>query len=158
MNLGEQLLRKLASWRPESARQTAAVEDDQAGWKVSLTADSVDTIGCRLWEVGLDRTSPLPNPPPLKEQAERIAGRVTGLLEPLRLVEIDPQGDVAQLRSGQPARQGDEVAYYEVLRRRDGTTRLGRFQASATTPGKRDQVPFNLTHEALAKLVGDLAG
>jgi hypothetical protein len=154
MNLGEQLLRKLASWRPDAVKTATTVEDAQAGWKVTVTADSVDTLGSRLWEVRLDRTSPLENPAPLKEQAERIAARVTGLLEPLRLVEVEGEG-VAQLRSAAPARQGDEVAYYEVLRHRDGTTRVGRFQAGA---GKREPVPFTLTHEALAKLTDDLAG
>ena len=155
MTLGEQLLRKLASWRPDTTRQTAAVEDAQTGWKVSVTADSVDTIGARLWEVRLDRTAPLENAPPVPQQAHRIADRVTGLLEPLRVVEIDGEAGPAQLRSATPARQGDTVSYYEALRHADGATRLGRYQASA---GQREQVPFNLTHEALAKLAGDLAG
>jgi hypothetical protein len=154
MTLDETLLRKLANWRPDSARQTAAVEAD--GWRADVTADAVDTVGAKLWEVALQRTAPEANPAPLAEQAARIAARVTGLMEPLRLVELDPAHDVAQLRSAAPAAKGESLYYYEVERRTDGRSKLRRFQAG-NAAAKREQVPFALTHEALAKLVSDLA-
>ncbi len=155
MTLDEILLRKLASWRPDSACDRLTVDDPGSGWQASISAEQVDTLGCRLRDITLSRSRPLDNPAPLAEQAGRIAGRVTGLLEPLRLVEVDEPHGVAQLRSAAPAVRGEELAYYEVLRHADGTTRFGRYQAPAA--GKRQAVPFTLTHEALGKLVGDLA-
>jgi hypothetical protein len=119
-----------------------------------VCADAADALACRLWEVQIDRTAPLSAELPLAERAARTAGRVTGLLEPLRLVEIDPQG-VAQLRSSGPQQRGDDLFYYEVLLRADGGSSLRRFHASRTS-ASREQVAFALTHEALAKLVADL--
>ena len=156
MTLDETLLRKLADWRPDTTRQTLTVSAADSGWAIELTADRVETLGTRLWEVGLRRTAPAATPVPLAEQAARIAARVTGLLEPLRLVEVDATRDVAQLRSTSPAARGEELAYYEVVRHGDGTTQLRRYQHGQAT-GKRQQVPFTLTNEALAKLVADLA-
>jgi hypothetical protein len=131
------------------------VDHAGSGWQVQVSAEQVDTLGSRLNDVTLSRLRPLEDPTPLAEQAGRIAARVTGLLEPLRLVEVDAPHGVAQLRSTAPARQGDDRAYYEVLRHANGTTRVGRYH---TLPaGKREAVPFTLTHEALGKLVRDLA-
>jgi hypothetical protein len=130
------------------------VDHASSGWQVSLTAEQVDALGCRLRDLTLSRLRPLDEAPPLAEQARRIAERVTGLLEGLRLVEVDEPHAVAQLRSTTPARRGEDLAYYEVLRHADGITRVNRYHAPAE--GKRQAVPFTLTHEALAKLVGDL--
>lgn len=154
MMLDELLLQKLADGRSPSARQTVTVEHADAGWRVDLQADAVESLGGRYSEVTLTRTAPA-TPVPVKEQGERIAARVTGLLEPLRLVEVDGGRDLAQLRSDAPARRGEELCYYEVLRQGDGTTSVRRYQQ---LPGaKRQAVAFTLTHEALAKLVRDLA-
>jgi hypothetical protein len=154
MTIDETLQQKLADWRPDSSGDRLSVDHPASGWQISVSADQVDTLGCRLNEINLSRTRPLDNPGSLVDQANRIAGRVTGLLEPLRLVEIDQPHGVAQLRSNVPAQRGEDKAYYEVLRHTDGATQVNRYQASA---GKRQAVPFNLTHEALGKLVGDLA-
>jgi len=155
MTLNETLLQKLASWRPSGACQTLAVDDPASGWRAEVSADCVDTLACRLWEVTLRRTVSPPSLPPLREQGEAIANRATGLLEPLRLIEVDTEQGTALLRSESPAQREQAVAYYEVLRQTDGTTRFSRYQASQAG-GKREQVAFALTHEALAKLVGDL--
>jgi len=154
MTLDEMLQRKLADWRPDSACQTLEVEHTASGWKVAVTAERVDTLGCRLHEVTLRRTTPMPGDGSLADQGNQIAARVIGLLEPLRLIEVDTEHQLAQLRSAPPTRRHGSVQYYEVLRHGDGTTRLGRFEAGN---GKRKAIGFTLTHEALAKVVQDLA-
>jgi len=156
MTLDEMLLQKLADWRPDSARQPLEIDDPASGWKVAVAAECVDTLGCRLREVVLTRTTPLAAVDSLADQAGHIAGRVVGLLEPLCLIEVDGEHHLAQLRSQPPARRGSSVQYYEVLRHADGTTRLGRYEAGPTA-GKRQAVGFTLTHEALAKVVCNLA-
>lgn len=157
MSLNEALQQKLANWRPHTASSSLIVEDKDSGWRAELYADSVDTIGCRLREVVVKPVGTWTCEESLEVQAKGIARRVTGLLEPLHLVEVDTGRGVAQLRSDGPAQKGEDLAYYEVLRHQDGTTTLHRYQASHAH-GKREQVPFNLTHEALAKVAGDLAG
>jgi hypothetical protein len=109
----------------------------------------------RLREVSVSRLAPPAEPVPLADRARAVAARVTGLLEPLRLIEVDAQQDVAQLRSGSPAVKGDALAYYEVTLRGDGAAQVSRYE-SAHGAGKRQAVPFTLTHEGLGKLVRDL--
>jgi hypothetical protein len=148
--------RKLADWRPDSAGQTLEIEHPDSGWKAAVTAERVESLGCRLREVVLTRTAPLAATDSLADQARRIADRVTGLLETLHLVEVDTEHGLAQLRSDSPAKRGENVQYYEVLRHADGTTRLGRFE-SQPTGGKRKPVAFTLTHEALGQVIAGLA-
>jgi hypothetical protein len=92
----------------------------------------------------------------LKDRAQQVAGRVTGLLEPLCVVEVDTEQGLAQLRSDRPGHWGDGQYYYEVLVRTDGSTQVHRYQAPDRDQPRRQQVAFTLTHEALAKLVTDL--
>lgn len=153
MTLENLLLQNLDKWRPQG-RSTLSFDHAESGWRATLDADRVDTIGIQLHTLQLSRVQPLPAGPSLREQAEAIARRVTGLLEPLRLVELDTAHGVAQLRSESPAVRGEAKRYYELLRHESGTTTLSRYEAGA---GPRQAVGFTLTHEALAKLVRDLA-
>jgi hypothetical protein len=157
MTLDEVFQQKFAEWRPESAGQTLTIDHPASGWTAAVTAERVESLGCQLREVVLTRSAPLTTGDSLADQARRIANRVTGLLEPLRLVEADTEHGLVQLRSSSPAQRGESVQYYEVLRRANGTTRLGRFESQPGTAGKRKPVPFTLTHEALAQVVAGLA-
>jgi hypothetical protein len=155
MTLAETLLQKLAKWRADSGRHTLDVAHPESGWAVAVDAREVEVLGCRLWEVGVRRLQPAPAAD-LRARAEQVAAGVTGLLEPLRLVEVDAGRGVAQLRSDRPGHWGDGQFYYEVLLQADGGTTVRRYQAPSTDQPRRQQVPFTLTHEALAKLVADL--
>ena len=156
MTLAEVLLQRLARWRPDSDRQTLEVAHPETGWAVAVTAGQVETLGSRLWEVALRRLEPQAQAPDLKEWAGRITSRVTGLLEPLRLLEVDAERGIALLRSTTPGQWGEGRFYYEVLLQADGTTAVRRYQAPDADNPRRRQVAFALTHEALAKLVADL--
>src|SRR4051794_8429191 len=94
MTLENQVLRSLADFKPAPAADRLTVDDTASGWRASVQADAVDTVGCRLHEVSVARLAPLQDAPPLRQRAEALAGRVTGLLEPLRLVEVDGTQDV----------------------------------------------------------------
>jgi hypothetical protein len=151
MTLANTLLEKLADYRPEG-RQSLVVPGDP--WAVTLTTDRADQLGCLVWELALRRSAPAAAP--LQKWAERVAGRVTGLLESLQLLEVDTLRDEALLRSDEPAQRGDRLYYYELLLRGRGEAVLRRYHAGHGGPGRREQVAFALTHEALAKVVGDL--
>jgi len=158
MTLAETLLQKLADWRPAGeGRHTVAIALPDHGWTVQLTAERVDTVGSRLTEVEATRNAAVPeDAAALEAQARRAAGRVTGLLEPLRVVEIDRGHHVALLRSDAPANKADAVSYYEVQFQGRNRVKLGRFHATKGSPAQRKAIPFALTHEALAKVVDDL--
>jgi hypothetical protein len=158
MTLTESLLPKLSEWKPAGAgRHSWSAAVPEAGWAVHLSADKADTLSCLVWELTLARTGNTPEGFTLRAWAEGVAKRATGLLEPLRLLEVDDARGEALLRSDSPAKKGEWVAYYEV--RLFGTDRatIRRFAASRTESG-REQVAFALTHEVLAKLAGDIAG
>jgi hypothetical protein len=156
MTLDEILLQKLAKWKPEG-RETLAVSGPEIGWTVNLTGGPVDRVGSSLWEVALCPEGAAKVLPDLKVRAERVADRVTGLLEPLRLVEVDAEQNVAMLRSDKPARRGDTMFYYELLLHGDGKAEVRRYQGPLQGENpRRQQINFNLTHDALAKLVSDL--
>jgi hypothetical protein len=157
MNLNEALLERLANWKPGSGRSSLTAIDETSGWSATATADEANALSCLLWELSL-RRGPVATEPPgdaLKIRAENIAGRATGLLENLRVVEIDAPRGQALLRSQQPAQRGDEVFYYEVLLTGTREGLLRRYRAWQNN-GRREQVAFAVTNDALAKLVSDL--
>jgi hypothetical protein len=158
MNLAETLLGKLADWRPAGeGRHSVRIGLPDHGWTVGLTADRADSVGCRLTQLDAARSEPVADDDAaLEAHARRAAGRVTGLLEPLRLVEIDRGRHVALLRSDAPAAKGDALQYYEVQFTGRNRVTVERFKANKNGPGGREAIPFALTHEVIGKLVEDL--
>jgi hypothetical protein len=158
MTLAENLLPRLSDWRPAGDGRHSWSESLPAlGWTVQLAADKTDTLSCLVWELTLTRTAEPPAGLTLKGWAEAVAVRVGGLMEPLAVHEVDVTRDEAVLRSTSPAKRGEALSYYEVRLTGLGKAVVRRFRATKATPG-REQVAFALTHEALAKLAGDVAG
>ena len=157
MTLDEIVLQKLAEWRPpREGRHTLAVPDEQRGWVVRLTAERHDDLGCALWEMTMERgPAPADAAASVGSWAERIAGRVTGLLEPLTVLEIDTARNEALLRSVEPRRRKDDLYYYEILLKGTRQALVRRYRASHQG-NRREQILFALTHEAVAKLAADL--
>src|SRR5262249_21132552 len=90
MNQNEALLEKLSSWRPAEGRRSLHVAGDATGWAVALTVDRADQLGCLVWELDLRKnTRVTDNARKLGDWARRVANRATGLLESLKVVEID---------------------------------------------------------------------
>ena len=160
MTLDETVLQKVSEWselRP-SGRSTLNLSDEGSGWSAALTADRCDDLGCLVWDLTLRRTAgPLAtDAAALRAWADLVASQVTGLLEQLAVVEVDAERLVAQLRSNEPTQRGGKSFYYEVLLRGAGEVNVRRYQTAQTANARREQVAFALTHEALAKLAGDL--
>jgi hypothetical protein len=158
MTLTESLLPKLSDWLPAGAgRHSWAAAFPAEGWTVRLAADKADTLSCLVWELNLSRTSEPPAGLALKGWASTIAERVHGLMEPLKVYEVDETRGEAILRSTPPAKQGETLAYYEVILSGLANATVRRFTASRNASG-RNQTAFALTHEVLAKLAGVIAG
>jgi hypothetical protein len=158
MNLTESLLPRLSEWKPAGAgRHSWSGAIPEAGWTVQLTADKADSLSCLVWELALARAGAAPAGLTLRGWAEGVAARATGLLEPLKLLEVDEARGEAVLRSESPAKRGERLAYYEVRLAGLGRATVRRYTASRAAGG-REQVAFALTHEVLAKLAGDIAG
>jgi hypothetical protein len=158
MTLAENLLPRLSDWRPAlGGRHSWSEAFPDAGWTVTLAADKVDSLSCLVWELSLTRTAEPPAGLTLRGWATAVADRVSGLMEPLSVYEVDDSRHEAVLRSDAPAKKGEALAYYEVRLHGLGKAVVRRFAATKAAPG-RTQVAFALTHEVLAKLAGDVAG
>jgi hypothetical protein len=157
MTLTESLLPKLSDWLPAGGgRHSWSESFPSEGWTVGITADKADSLSCLVWELTLQRTGNAPASLTLKSWAADIAERVSGLMEPLTIYEVDQTRNEAILRSDGPSRKGETLAYYEVRLVGRTLATVRRFTSSRIAPG-RTQVAFAITHEALAKLAGDIA-
>jgi predicted secreted protein len=92
----------------------------------------------------------------LKEWAAAMARRVTGLMEPLRVIEVDTTRGEAILRSDSPTTRGERRTHYELKLRGGRRAALSRFAAELDSSARRQQVSFTLTRESLGKLIDDL--
>ncbi|HMP03866.1 MAG TPA: hypothetical protein PKC45_15340 [Gemmatales bacterium] len=136
--------------RPGSGAQTAHVAGP--GFSCELDLERADDLACALLRLRV-----VPAQPPtasLRDRSQTLAGRVTGLLEPLQVIEVDAGQGAAQLRSQSPAARGDDRAYYELMLEGDGRATLRRYLGHADAP--RSPTPFTITRDALAKLITDL--
>jgi hypothetical protein len=157
MSLSEVVQAKLAEWHPAAGeRQALTINDEASGWSVTLTAERNDEVACRLWEIALRRDQPLPLE--LGAFATSLTERTTGLLEALKVVEVDPQRGEAIVRSASPTKQGDAVRYYEILVKGTSALELRRYRGFVDEAKKREQFAFALTHEAVGAVISNLAG
>ena len=159
MTLAELLLEKLSNGRPTSdGRHSLTEAFPEQGWTTTLVAERTDTIGTVAWELSLTRTAEPPAGLTLPIWANQIAERNSGLLEDLKVFEIDTTLNEAVLRSDEPAVRGDDRFYYEVRLNGLSLATVRRYKANRIAGTRREQIGFALTHEALAKLAGDIAG
>ena len=86
---------------------------------------------------------------------DRLAARLTYLMEPLVVLEVDADAGAAELRSESPTARGEVRSYYEVRLGRDRSLRLGRVSFDAASR-RRSPAPCQLTGEALERLADDL--
>lgn len=150
MTLGETLLRKLGSDRADESRSPLIASDAATGWTASLAIDKNDALSCSLAELVCERVG---DPQPTRAWADSLVKRVRGLMEPLRVIEVDAQRDEAVLRSDSPTVRNEKRAHYELRLLGGRKATLKRFAAATEGGAKREAVPFALTHEVLGQLV-----
>lgn len=157
MNLANILRQKLVETPPVKDRHHLLASSPDLPWSATLTFEKRDELSGLVWEMVLHRTGPEPAGETLHSWAERIAQRTLGLMEPVKVVEIDPLRHEGFLRSADPVRHGNGALYFEVFLKGTKQALVRRYQAAADKNGRREQVAFALTHEALCKLVDDLS-
>lgn len=150
MTLCEKLRQKLSDGPPGPGRADVLISDE-SGWTVTLTLDKHEELSCLIWEVKAQSALPAAN---LRGWADAIATRVSGLFEPLKVLEIDEGRKQAILRSEKTSRRKDVQVYFEVFLESPTSVVVRRYQVPASL--KREQTSFALTHEAMIKLVTDL--
>jgi hypothetical protein len=131
-----------------------AIEDNGHRLVLHLTASG--TVGLAFG--ALDFTAPRQGGwtiEALKAWGDRIAARVTYLMEPLVVLEQDAlAGDVA-IRSHAPTARGDHRAYYEISVGSAGALHLERL-AFDESSRRRRPIDCMMTREVLERLIDDV--
>ncbi len=131
-----------------------AVEEGPNRLVVNLTA--LDTVGVAFESLEFDTTT-RPDWPSdaLREWGTRLTGRVTYLMEPLKVLEVDAAGGEVNIRSESPTTRDAHRSYYEVRIFKQGTLRIERctFDDAAR---RRRTVPCQLTREVFERLADDI--
>lgn len=153
MTLENIILQKLAEQAGSSKRHEFQAQDPTSGWNLYVTAERRDDLSCLIWELALRRAQA----EEVGAWAKAVAGRTIALAEPLKVNEVDAGRQEALLRTLPIQRSGLNL-YFEVLLNGSGAITLRRFQVGEEVGQRREQVAFALTHETLARVVGELAG
>jgi hypothetical protein len=148
----ENTLRTRLAEPPPAGQQGPTIP--HGDWSVTLRPEAHDALSCSLWELAARRAVAAGGDP--RAWAERVSRTATGLLEPLRLLEVDAARRIALLRSAPPSEKDAGPHYYEVELHGTTEATVRRFRGSHDPARKREQVPFTLTYEVLGKLIGDL--
>lgn len=155
----EPLLQKLAEFRPtEPGRSTLMHLDAASGWTVAIDMEAADALSVRVKELTVSRKEPEQpvSASNIREAAERICNRVTGLMEKLRLLEIDSDRRQAILRSDSPTVRKDRRSHFELVLTGTHRANLRRYEAAGDISSKREQVPFSLTKEVFGMVLEHL--
>ncbi len=153
MNLAERARGVGESWTLPVAcpRQMEVAEGSQS---LMIEIAAWDGLGCEfdLLTVSDPRLATA-SVSDLHKLGEQLARRLTYLLEPIHLIEVDAEQG-AQLRSSPPEKTAAAIHYYELCADRRGLA-LQRFQSSPGGP--RTTIPAQVTRQVLWRLVGDLS-
>ncbi|QGJ71631.1 Hypothetical protein PBC10988_33380 [Planctomycetales bacterium 10988] len=91
----------------------------------------------------------------LRELGKALEERLTYLLEPIHLLEEDPQGPSVMMRSAKPQQEPQAVQYYELLLKTGGSLSLKRYRKEKTQT-HRHPIACQMTLEVFGRLVDDL--
>jgi hypothetical protein len=153
------LSRKIAAALDENTRAyilpcAVTVEDGPNRLTLSLTAlDGVGVAFDSLEFVTTDRQDWSSDA--LNAWGQRLAGRVTYLLEPLKVLEIDAGGGEVQIRSQSPTTRADQRGFYEVRLHKQGILRMERYVFDDAMRQRRC-TPCQFTREVLERLADDI--
>ncbi len=154
------LSKKIAAALDENTKvhdPPCAVTVDDGPNRLTLNLSALDSVGLAFTALEFAATDrPEWTPDTLRGWAERLAGRVTYLMEPLKLFEIDSAGGEVQIRSQTPTTRAEQRGYYEVRLFEHGSLRMERYAFDETTRERR-RVPCQLTREVLERLADDVA-
>ena len=124
--------------------------------RLTLHLNAAGPVGLAFDSLDFATTSrPEWSPEALRAWGDRLAARLTYLMEPLVVLEHDPIDNQVEIRSESPTHRSGRRTYYEVRLHPRGTLRLSRVSYDEATR-RRQPAPCQLTREALERLADDL--
>ncbi len=154
MSLSRQIAAALDDVKPETGGPACLVSADDGPNRLAMRVLQTNPIAVEAEELVLE-TSSTRSLADLNAWADRLACRVTYLMEPLALLESDAEGTVVELRSRKPTVRAGLRSFDEVRLDASGRLTLTRHAFSEADRTRR-QTPFTLSREVLDRLVDDL--
>lgn len=131
-----------------------AVEDEANRLSIHLTANG--PVGLAFTALTFStQARPEWSAEELRRWGDRLASRLTYLMEPLVVLEQDPVAGEVELRSQSPTARSGNRSFYEVRLNRQGTLVLSRVAFDEATR-KRQPIACQLTREVLDRLTEDI--
>jgi hypothetical protein len=131
-----------------------AVEEGRHRLSLHLTANSKIGLAFDTLKFStMDR--PTCSPEALRAWGEKLVNRLTYLMEPLVVLEVDPVGGEAELRSQVTTARNGNRSFYEIRLDQHGALRLVRVAFDEATRERRP-VACQLTREVLERLTDDI--
>jgi hypothetical protein len=153
------LSKKIAAALDENTRayvMPCTVSIDDGPNRVTLHLTALDAVGLAFSSLEFATTSRAEwSSEALNEWGTRLSSRMTYLMEPLKVLEIDAGGGEVQLRSQNPTARNAERGYYEMRLFRQGMLRMQRFTFDEATRQRRPSA-CQLTREVLERLAEDI--
>jgi hypothetical protein len=154
------LSQKIAAALDENTRAyilPCSVTVDDGPNRLTLSLTALDTVGVAFDELEFTTTDRTEwSSSDLGAWGQRLASRVTYLLEPLKLLEVDAGGGEVQIRSQSPTPRAERRGFYEVRLDKQGNLRMERFVFEEATRQRR-RTPCQFTREVLERLADDIA-
>jgi hypothetical protein len=142
--------------RSEAGAFPGDVTVTEGPYRLSLRLTAVGPVGLAFDTLDFAVTDhPVWTTEALRTWGDRLAARLTYLMEPLVVLEVDALGGEVELKSQAPTVRGGHRAYYEVRLSQQGTLRLGRI-AYDEAERKRRPTPCQMTREMIERLADDL--
>ena len=156
MSIREQLNQQL-----DAINQSDTLHHDPAAITIRSQSDhvlcelsAVGSVGCAVVRLVLESASLAERSlDAVRKTADTLASRLSYLLEPIAVIEIDPEENSVQMRSDPPHREDNVRTYYELLVGARGQLTLQRFRKEPNQP--RQVIPAEFTREVLVRLVTD---
>jgi hypothetical protein len=154
------LSRKIAAALDENTKVHAPpceVAVDEGPHRLALNLTALDAVGVAFSSLEFATTSrPEWSSDALQDWGTRLAGRVTYLMEPLKVLEVDAAGGEVDLRSQAPTSRDEHRSYYQVRLFKQGRLLMERraFDEASRRPRSAS---CQLTREVLERLADDIA-
>ena len=150
MKWAEHVVEQLRAKATTHGGGTAPVEHE--GWQVQVEAEATGPVGVSAQRIRVSA----PHPADPAEAGRELAGRVTYLLEPLRLVEASSER--ALVRSAPSERWGETREYYEAWITRSGERTEIDLRRYRYTRSSRQRAPrsIDVTWEVAGRLLDDI--
>jgi len=153
------LSRKIAAALDENTKVhvlPCTVTVEEAPHRLALSLTALDAVGMAFDALDFtttgrsEWTSEL-----LRSWGERLAGRVTYLMEPFKVLEVDAQGGEVNIRSQSPTTRDQQRSFYELRLSKQGTLRMERITFDEAARQRRLSA-CRLTREVLERLADDI--